>query len=82
SNYTININTEMNYWSAPVLSAPDVMEPLLALVERLARSGADTARELYGCRGWVAHHNSDVWGWSLPVGDGHGAASWAIWMMG
>ncbi|WP_312168825.1 glycosyl hydrolase family 95 catalytic domain-containing protein [Microbacterium sp.] len=82
SNYTININTEMNYWSAPALSAPDVMEPLLALVERLARSGADTARELYGCRGWVAHHNSDVWGWTLPVGDGHGAASWAIWMMG
>lgn len=82
SNYTININTEMNYWSAPVLLSPDVFEPLLALVEHIARTGTDTARELYGTRGWVAHHNSDVWGWSLPVGDGHGAASWAIWMMG
>ncbi|MBT2476274.1 glycoside hydrolase N-terminal domain-containing protein [Microbacterium sp. ISL-103] len=82
SNYTININTEMNYWAAPVLLDPDALEPLLALVELLARTGTDTARELYGTRGWVAHHNSDVWGWSLPVGDGHGAASWAIWMMG
>lgn len=82
SNYTININTEMNYWAAPLLLAPDALEPLLALVERLASTGTATARELYGTRGWVAHHNSDVWGWSLPVGDGHGAASWAIWMMG
>lgn len=82
SNYTININTEMNYWAAPLLLSPDVLEPLLSLVERIAGTGTDTARELYGARGWVAHHNSDVWGWSLPVGDGHGAASWAIWMMG
>ncbi|MFJ2543851.1 glycosyl hydrolase family 95 catalytic domain-containing protein [Microbacterium sp. NPDC087589] len=82
SNYTININTEMNYWAAPVLHAPDVFEPLLALVEHLADTGRDVARRLYGARGWVAHHNSDVWGWTLPVGNGSGAASWAIWMMG
>lgn len=82
SNYTININTEMNYWAAPVLGMDDAFEPLLALVEKLARNGTDVARELYGARGWVAHHNSDVWGWSLPVGGGHGAPSWAIWMMG
>ncbi|MCM3779219.1 glycosyl hydrolase family 95 catalytic domain-containing protein [Microbacterium hydrocarbonoxydans] len=82
SNYTININTEMNYWAAPVLHAPDVFEPLLALVEHLAATGGDVARRLYGARGWVAHHNSDVWGWTLPVGNGRGAASWAIWMMG
>ncbi|WP_091232074.1 glycoside hydrolase N-terminal domain-containing protein [Microbacterium sp. 3J1] len=82
SNYTININTEMNYWAAPVLLSPDVFEPLIALVERVARDGADTARELYGARGWVAHHNTDMWAWSLPVGNGRGAASWAIWMMG
>ena len=82
SNYTININTQMNYWAAPVLGLDDSSEPLLALVERLAGTGADVARELYGARGWVAHHNSDVWGWSLPVGGGHGAPSWAIWMMG
>lgn len=82
SNYTININTQMNYWAAPVLGMTDSFEPLLGLVERLARSGADTARDLYGARGWVAHHNSDMWGWSLPVGRGQGAPSWAIWMMG
>ncbi|MDQ0573817.1 glycosyl hydrolase family 95 catalytic domain-containing protein [Agromyces albus] len=82
SNYTININTQMNYWAAPVLGMDDPFEPLLALTEHLARNGTATARELYGARGWVAHHNSDLWGWSLPVGGGHGAASWAIWMMG
>lgn len=82
SNYTININTQMNYWAAPVLGLDDPMEPLLALVERVARTGSATARELYGARGWVAHHNTDLWGWSLPVGMGHGAPSWAIWMMG
>ncbi len=82
SNYTININTQMNYWAAPVLGMDDPVEPLLALVEHVARTGADTARELYGARGWVAHHNTDMWGWSLPVGMGQGAPSWAIWMMG
>ncbi|MBW9095268.1 glycoside hydrolase N-terminal domain-containing protein [Microbacterium jejuense] len=82
SNYTININTQMNYWAAPVLGLDDAFEPLIALVEHLSRTGADVARELYGARGWVAHHNSDLWGWSLPVGGGHGAPSWAIWMMG
>ncbi|GAA4154714.1 glycosyl hydrolase family 95 catalytic domain-containing protein [Leifsonia shinshuensis] len=82
SNYTININTEMNYWAAGPLGLVPEAEPLIALVERIARTGRDVARELYGCRGWVAHHNSDLWGWSLPVGMGHGAPSWAIWMMG
>ncbi|WP_341947206.1 glycoside hydrolase N-terminal domain-containing protein [Microbacterium sp. LWH11-1.2] len=82
SNYTININTEMNYWAAPVLGMDDAFEPLLGMVEKLARNGADVARDLYGARGWVGHHNSDLWGWALPVGGGHGAPSWAIWMMG
>jgi alpha-L-fucosidase 2 len=82
SNYTININTQMNYWAAGPLGVIEDAEPLIALVERLAVTGRDVARELYGCRGWVAHHNTDLWGWSLPVGMGHGAPSWAIWMMG
>lgn len=82
SNYTININTQMNYWAAGPLGLLDAAEPLISLVERLARTGRRVARELYGCRGWVAHHNTDLWGWSLPVGMGHGAPSWAIWMMG
>ncbi|SDL17674.1 alpha-L-fucosidase 2 [Glycomyces sambucus] len=82
SNYTININTQMNYWAAPALGLDDPFEPLIALVERIARNGEPAARELYGARGWVAHHNSDLWGWALPVGNGHGAPSWAIWMTG
>ncbi|MEO3746393.1 glycoside hydrolase N-terminal domain-containing protein [Plantactinospora sp. B5E13] len=82
SNYTININTQMNYWPAPLVGLDDSIEPLAALVRRMARTGTDVAARLYGARGWVAHHNSDLWGWSLPVGMGHGAPSWAIWMMG
>lgn len=82
SNYTININAQMNYWATGPLGLSSQAEPLLALVERIACTGRDVARELYGSRGWVAHHNSDLWGWSLPVGMGHGAPSWAIWMMG
>ena len=65
----------MNYWAAGPLGLTAEAEPLIALVERIARTGHDVARELYGARGWVAHHNSDLWGWSLPVGMGHGAPS-------
>ena len=82
ANYTININTQMNYWAAPVTGLDDPAQPLTALVRRIAHTGGDVAAQLYGARGWVAHHNSDLWGWSLPVGMGHGAPSWAIWMMG
>jgi hypothetical protein len=82
SNYTININTQMNYWAAEVTGLAECHEPLLELLEKLAVTGAEVARELYGARGWVAHHNTDAWGWSLPVGMGHGAVSWALWQMG
>ena len=82
SNYTININTEMNYWAAESSGLGVCHGPLLDLVERLSVTGAETARRLYGTRGWVAHHNTDPWGYSLPVGAGHGNPSWAIWMMG
>ncbi|WP_369373166.1 glycoside hydrolase N-terminal domain-containing protein [Promicromonospora sp. Populi] len=83
SNYTININTQMNYWPAPVLGLDESFEPLISLVERMAATGTRAARELYGARGWVAHHNSDLWGWSLPVGRGQqGSVGWALWMMG
>ncbi|GGU57741.1 glycosyl hydrolase family 95 catalytic domain-containing protein [Lentzea flava] len=82
SNYTININTQMNYWAAEVTGLAECHEPLLQLLDKLAVTGADVARSLYGARGWVAHHNTDAWGWSLPVGMGHGAPSWAIWQMG
>ncbi|HEX6452960.1 MAG TPA: glycoside hydrolase N-terminal domain-containing protein [Trebonia sp.] len=82
SNYTINVNLEMNYWGAWQAGLGACDEPLLELIERLAVNGASVARGLYGARGWVAHHNTDMWGWALPVGMGHGNPSWAIWMMG
>ncbi|GLK16037.1 glycosyl hydrolase family 95 catalytic domain-containing protein [Herbiconiux flava] len=82
SNYTININTEMNYWAAESSGLGVCHGPLLDLIDRLSVTGAETARRLYGTRGWVAHHNTDPWGYSLPVGAGHGNPSWAIWMMG
>ncbi|GII57731.1 large protein [Planotetraspora thailandica] len=82
SNYTVNINTQMNYWGAETAGLPECHEPLFDLIERLSRTGADVSRELYGARGWVTHHNTDMWGWALPVGMGRGNPSWAIWMMG
>jgi hypothetical protein len=82
ANYTININTQMNYWGAEIAGLSGCHEPLFDLLDRLAVTGADVAAALYGARGWVTHHNTDMWGWALPVGMGHGNPSWAIWMMG
>jgi alpha-L-fucosidase 2 len=76
SNYTLNINTEMNYWGALPARLEETTSPLLGFVEALAESGADTAERLYGCRGWMAHHNSDAWAFTSPVA---GDASWAQW---
>ena len=82
SNYTLNINTEMNYWGAEPTGLSECHEPLFDLMDKLADNGRLVGRDLYGTRGWVAHHNTDLWGWALPAGMGHGAPSWAIWMMG
>lgn len=82
SNYTLNINTEMNYWGAEPAGLSECHQPLFELIDRLAATGSQVSRHLYGTRGWVAHHNTDMWGWALPVGMGHGNPSWAIWMMG
>jgi alpha-L-fucosidase 2 len=80
SNYTININTEMNYWPAEVTNLAELHEPLLAFVERLAPNGRKTAEVNYGARGWVAHHNSDLWAQTAPVGAyGQGDPVWANW---
>ncbi|MGC0252034.1 glycosyl hydrolase family 95 catalytic domain-containing protein [Pseudactinotalea sp. Z1748] len=79
SAYTININTEMNYWLAGPTNLPEAAEPLMNLVEALAKRGRETAQRLYGARGWVAHHNTDAWAFSTPTS---GDASWAQWPMG
>lgn len=81
SNYTTNINVEMNYWAAHTTNLSETEEPLLSLIEALADSGAETARRLYDAPGWVAHHNTDAWGYTQPVGDGAHDAAWAFWPM-
>ena len=78
SKYTININTEMNYWIADPANLGECAEPLLRMVRELAASGAKTARAMYGARGWVAHHNTDLWRASSPI-DG---AAWGLWPLG
>jgi alpha-L-fucosidase 2 len=83
SNYTININTEMNYWPAEVTNLSEMHQPLMDFIQNLSVTGAQTAKEFYGLPGWVAHHNSEVWATSNPVGDlGKGDPVWANWPMG
>lgn len=78
SKYTININTEMNYWPAEVTNLSQNAEPLFYLVKDLSETGAKTAKEMYGCRGWMAHHNTDIWRIAGPV-DG---AQWGMFPNG
>lgn len=69
SNYTININTEMNYWPVHTANLSECDAPLLDLIDHIAVNGEKTAQAHYGCGGWVSHHNSDLWAQSAPVGD-------------
>lgn len=61
SKYTININTEMNYWPAEVTNLSEMHVPLMQMIRDLSQTGKETAQKMYGCRGWVAHHNTDIW---------------------
>ena len=82
SNYTININTEMNYWPVETTNLSELHEPMLTWVCNLSRSGERTAHEYYRTRGWVAHQNSDIWCLSNAVGNcGDGDPLWANWYM-
>ncbi len=67
SKYTININTEMNYWPAEVCNLSECVDPLIAMVKDLSQTGARTAKEMYGAGGWVAHHNTDLWRATGPI---------------
>jgi alpha-L-fucosidase 2 len=83
SNYTININTQMNYWPVEVTNLSEMHMPLLSWIKDLSQTGTVTAKEFYGAKGWVAHHNADIWGQSNPVGNvGDGDPLWANWYMG
>jgi len=86
SNYTTNINTEMNYWPVETTGLQECFEPLLSFVERLSQEGAKTAKINYGIdRGWLAHHNSDAWAQTSPTGgydqDPSGTPRWSCWPM-
>ncbi|MBC7892602.1 MAG: glycoside hydrolase family 95 protein, partial [Sphingobacteriaceae bacterium] len=83
SNYTTNINVEMNYWPAEPANLSELHTPLLDWIGHMATTGRETTRNFYGMNGWTVHHNSDIWGTSNPVGDrGKGSPSWANWAMG
>lgn len=78
SKYTLNINTEMNYWPAETTNLSECHEPLLRMVSELVENGARTARVHYGARGWVCHHNTDLWRQTAPI-DG---PLWGFWPTG
>ena len=78
SKYTININAEMNYWPAEVCNLSETAEPLFAMIRDLSETGAKTAKVMYDCGGWVAHHNTDLWRIAGPV-DG---APWGMYPSG
>jgi alpha-L-fucosidase 2 len=75
-NYTVNINTEMNYSPTLVIGLPEMYEPLLRLIKEVSEAGRLTAREMYGAEGWVCHHNTDLWRHTQPVA---GVATYSFW---
>lgn len=78
SNYTININTQMNYWPVDVANLSQCFEPLYTLIEQLSKSGT-VAAKAFGCKGWTANHNTDLWRQSIPVS---GFPVYAFWPFG
>lgn len=82
SNYTLNINAQMNYWPVMATNLAECHEPMLKFIEELAVNGTKTAKVNYGCNGWVVHHNADLWRQSAPVGDFNGDPCWANFMGG
>ncbi len=85
SNYTLNINLQMNYWHAHRTGLGDCLEPLHTFITRLCKRGKETAQEWYHMRGFVLHHQSDLWAHTTPVGFGSrrekDSASWGMWNM-
>ena len=80
SNYTININTEMNYWPTLMVGLPECYSPLLTFIDEMAESGKRTASEYYGAPGHVSHHNTDLWRVTNPVGQKQfNCGMWALW---
>lgn len=84
SNYTVNINTQMNYWIAESTGLADFHKPLFELLKKVSKNGEATAKRLYGAGGWVSHHNIDIWGHSTPVGlnsSDNNPSVYGLWQM-
>lgn len=82
SNYTLDINTEMNYWGAEPTGLSECTEPLINYITELSKNGEETAKLHYGCRGWVAHSSSDIWAYTStcgPVNERRGCSRYATW---
>ncbi|RKO72283.1 glycoside hydrolase family 95 protein [Sphingobacterium puteale] len=82
SKYTININTEMNYWPANVTNLSGTLQPLFSMIKELSESGRETAKTMYNASGWVAHHNTDIWRVTSPI-DFAAAGMWpsgGLWL--
>lgn len=82
SNYTTNINLQMNYWLAEQTNLSEMAKPLIQQIENLAVNGKNTAANYYHMNGWAVHHNSDIWAQTNPVGAGEGDPKWANWSLG
>jgi alpha-L-fucosidase 2 len=78
SKYTININTEMNYWPAEKTNLSEMTEPLIKMIKELSVAGVKTAKDMYGAGGWMAHHNTDIW----RITGGVDGAFWGLWPNG
>jgi alpha-L-fucosidase 2 len=79
ANWTINCNAQINYWPVEVANLAECHEPLINLTTQLSVDGAHVAKDLYGARGWMAHHNTDIWRHAAPVS---GSAVWSIFQVG
>ena len=76
ANYTININTEMNYFPTLAIDLPEMYEPMIRLIKEVSEAGRETASVLYGAEGWCCHHNTDLWRYTQPV---KGSAQFSFW---
>lgn len=79
SNYTTNINAEMNYWMVESCNLSELHQPLIDLIKNVALTGRETTKNFYGANGWTIHHNTDIWATSNPMS---GSPSWANWPLG
>jgi alpha-L-fucosidase 2 len=78
SKYTVNINTEMNYWPAELTNLSECHEPLFQMIQEVSETGKGVAKEHYNCDGWVLHHNTDIWRGAAPINASHHG----IWVTG